>query len=71
MLKNIKLILATIFLIIAALATPIAIGCGLYDWVGNNVEFKHALWYGFKMWVSMLFVGLVVGYPLLISAGKR
>jgi len=58
-----------LFLILAALAAPIAIGLGLYDWVGNDVEFKFALWFGFKSWISMLALGLVVGVPCF-SAGQ-
>jgi hypothetical protein len=45
----------------AALATPIAIGIGLYDWVVIDVEFKVALWSGFKSWLYILFGGLFIG----------
>ena len=55
-----------LFLAMAALATPIAIGLGLYDWVANNMAFKYALWEGFKSWVIMISSGLIVGYPCYI-----
>jgi len=51
-----------IFFIIAALATPSAIGYGLYIWVFDNVEFKVALWNGFVLWISMLVGGIVLGF---------
>ena len=55
--------LAAIFLTMAALATPIAIGLGLYDWVVTDMEFKYALWEGFKSWFIMIGLGLFVGLP--------
>lgn len=64
--KTTYLIIAAVFMALAALATPIAIGCGLYDWVANDNEFKYALWYGFKMWVGMLAVGLGIGLPFYV-----
>lgn len=63
-------IIAVVFLLMAALATPVAIGVGLYDWVVNDVEFKIALWEGFKMWATMIVAGLLVGLPLHISANS-
>ena len=55
-----------LFIIIAAAATPLSIILGVYDWVGNDVEFKNALWFGIKCWASMLSIGLVVGVPCFI-----
>ena len=62
--KTIIQMIAVIFILMAALAAPIAIGIGIYDWVGNDMEFKFALWEGFKSWAIMLTVGLVGGLPL-------
>jgi hypothetical protein len=64
--KDLMFWVGILFLIMAALATPIAIGIGLYDWVGNDAEFKFALWFGFKAWISMLALGLIVGFPCFI-----
>ena len=64
--KTLTLVLACIFLVIAALATPIAIGLGLYDWVANDMEFKYALWEGFKYWAIMIGLGLFVGLPCYV-----
>ena len=61
--KTLTLVLGCIFLIMAALATPIAIGLGLHDWVANDMQFKYALWEGFKSWVIMIAAGLFVGLP--------
>lgn len=61
--KTIALIIGTIFIAMAALATPVAIGLGLYDWAGNDMAFKHAAWEGFKSWICMLGLGLLVGLP--------
>jgi hypothetical protein len=65
----ILLVVAIVFIGMAALATPIAIGLGLYDWVGNDMEFKYALWEGFKSWAIMFVAGLAVGMPCYV-AGK-
>ena len=62
-------IVGFLFLCMAALATPIAIGLGLYDWVANDMQFKYALWEGFKSWVIILCAGLIVGVPCSL-AGK-
>lgn len=61
--KTLLFTVGFIFLAIAALSTPIGIGLGIYDWVANDVEFKYALWFGFKSWISMLVAGLAVGFP--------
>ena len=61
--KTALLILGFIFLAMAGLATPIAVGLGLYDWVGNNMEFKYALWEAFKSWAIMIGLGLFIGLP--------
>lgn len=65
--KLIKLTLNTIailLILMGVLATPIAIGVGLYDWAANDVLFKHAAWEGFKMWVFMILTGFVLGIPM-------
>ncbi len=57
-------------IIIAGLATPVAVVHGVYEWVVNDAEFKFALWEGVKLWLVMLSC-LIVGYPLfLISQTK-
>ena len=61
--KLVLTIVGFLFLCMAALATPIAIGLGLYDWVANDMQFKYALWEGFKSWAAMLSIGLLVGVP--------
>ena len=66
--KLLILLIGFLFLLMAALATPIAIGLGLYDWVGNDMEFKFALWEAFKSWALMIIVGLVVGLPCYVYA---
>ena len=66
--KSLLMFLGVVFLTIATMATPVAIGLGLYDWVANDVEFKFALWFGFKVWASMLFLGLSVGLPCFLIA---
>jgi hypothetical protein len=64
-------ILGFLFLCLAACATPVAIGLGLYDWVITDHEFKFALWYGFKAWLWMLGTGLIVGYPCFIIGAMK
>ena len=66
--KTLISVLACIFLAMAALATPIAIGLGLYDWVVNDMEFKYALWEGFKLWLIMIGMGLFVGAPCYVAS---
>jgi hypothetical protein len=66
--KLVFLVIGSIFLLMATLSTPIAIGLGLYDWVGNDMEFKYALWEGFKSWAIMLITGLAVGLPCFFAA---
>jgi hypothetical protein len=66
--KTTLMILGGLFLFMAALATPVSIGVGIYDWVIVDLEFKFALWEGFKLWMKMLGFGLVIGYPLYISS---
>ena len=62
--KAIILILACVFALIGALATPIAIGLGVYEWAASDVEFKFALWYAVKAWATMLLIGFGVGIPM-------
>jgi hypothetical protein len=66
--KYVLMVITVLFLGMAALATPIAIGLGLYDWAGNDMEFKYALWEGFKSWAIMLVVGVCVGLPCHVAA---
>ena len=66
--RSLLTILAVIFISLAALATPIAIGVGLYDWVSTDVEFKFALWEGFKTWLILLGVGLFIGLPCHVAS---
>tara|TARA_R110000823_G_C15572391_1_gene461970 strand:+ start:334 stop:540 length:207 start_codon:yes stop_codon:yes gene_type:complete len=66
--KTTLAIIGFIFIAIASLATPIAIGIGLYDWVGNDMQFKYALWEGFKVWAVMLVSGLAIGLPCFFAA---
>ena len=66
--KTVLMIVACVFMLMATLATPIAIGLGLYDWVANDMEFKYALWEGFKSWAIMLGGGLIVGLPCYLIA---
>ena len=64
--KVVILVVGIIFLVCAALATPIGIGYGIYSWVIDDLEFKFALWSGFKVWLLML-CGLI-GYPMFLAA---
>ncbi len=66
--KTLLLVVSCFFLAMAAPATPIAVGLGLYDWVANDLEFKVALWEGFKSWVTMIVVGLGVGFPCYVAS---
>ena len=69
--KVLILIVGVVFLIVAALATPVAAGLGIYDWVIAGSEFKFALWYGCKVWLVMITTGVTVGLPCyLIGMGK-
>ncbi len=52
------LIISSTCFVLVALATPLAIGLGLYDWVVNDNEFKFALWGGFKAWVTLLLLSI-------------
>ena len=61
--KVLILIVGVVFLIVAALATPVAAGLGIYDWVIAGSEFKFALWFACKVWLAMITTGVVVGLP--------
>ena len=61
--KVVLMFIAIVALGCAALATPISVVYGVYEWVGNDAEFKFALWAGVKLWLTMLIGGLVVGLP--------
>ena len=52
--KTVFCVVGIICIVIAALATPVSVVLGVYEWVGNDVEFKFALWYGIKVWIGML-----------------
>lgn len=58
-------VLAGICMIAAAIATPVAIVFGAYQWGGNGLEFQVALWSAVKLWGTML----VMIVPGLIFAG--
>ena len=66
--KTILLFAGYALIIIAALATPIAIGLGLYERVVNDMEFKFALLEGFKLWVIMIGLGLGFGIPCCFAS---
>lgn len=66
--RTLLVFVSVILLGMAALATPIAIGVGIYDWVFVDYEFKHALWNGFSLWAKMVVIGLIVGYPMFVVA---
>ncbi len=66
--KTVLFILGFVFIALAALATPIAIGLGIYDWAVGGMEFKLALWEGFKSWVLMIVIGLGVGLTSFLVA---
>ena len=68
--KTVLMIIAIVFLLMAGLATPIAIGLGIYDWAISDMEFKLALWEGFKSWVIMIALGLGVGFPCYIASQR-
>ncbi len=61
--KTVLFIVGAVFIFIAAIATPVSIGYGIYEWVAIDMEFKFALWEGFKLWVTMILTGLVIGMP--------
>lgn len=52
--KAIFMILGVVCFILAAAATPIGIGYGVYQWAVEDIEFKIALWAGVKTWITML-----------------
>jgi len=63
--KTAMSVIGMILILIAGLATPVAVVHGVYEWVGNDVEFKFALWEGVKLWLIML-SGLIIGYPMFL-----
>ena len=63
--KTAMSVIGIILIFIAALAAPVAVVHGVYEWVGNDIEFKYALWEGVKLWLIML-SGLIVGYPMFL-----
>ena len=65
--KNILGFIGVALIILAAISTPLAIGLGLYEWVIADVEFKFALWYGFKVWIGMVLC-LIPGFILVTIA---
>lgn len=52
------MLISWLFALMAALATPIAIVTGVYDWAVVDMEFKHALWEAVKTWITLLFLGV-------------
>ena len=67
--KDLILIVGVVFLAVAALATPVSVGLGIYDWVIAGSEFKFALWYGCKVWAALTAAGLIVGVPCYVIGG--
>ena len=63
--KTIFQIIAIILIFCGALSVPVGFIYGVYEWVGNDLEFKYALWEGVKLWLIML-SALIVGYPLFL-----
>ena len=43
-----------------ALASVCGIGFGLWDMIDNDSTFLQGLWFGFKVWASMIVVGLIM-----------
>lgn len=64
--KTILLIISSVLMILAGLATPIGIVEGVYRWAAEDLEFKYALWEGVKTWLLMLSC-IIVGYPMFLA----
>jgi len=47
-------IVGLVLLVLAALATPVSVVYGIYEWAVIDLEFKVALWEMAKMWISMI-----------------
>lgn len=62
-------LIGVILICIAAIATPISIGWGLYQWATDALIFKMAAWEGFKIWISM--VACVIPGIFLITFYKE
>lgn len=63
-------VIAMILILCGALATPAGIVHGVYEWVGNDLEFKYALWEGVKLWLIML-SALIIGYPMFLLSSIK
>lgn len=60
-----KNIIGILLIIIGGLSTPISIGFCLFEWSVNDLQFQHAAWGAFKLWILMLLclpVGIYLGY---------
>tara|TARA_R110000822_G_scaffold23066_4_gene71604 strand:+ start:3972 stop:4181 length:210 start_codon:yes stop_codon:yes gene_type:complete len=68
--KTVFYITGIILILCAALATPAGIVHGVYEWVGNDLEFKYALWEGVKLWLIMLSAA-IVAYPLFVISATK
>ena len=63
-------IIGMILILCGALATPVGIVHGVYEWVANDLEFKYALWEGVKLWLIML-SALIIGYPMFLLSSIK
>jgi hypothetical protein len=70
LISTILFIVSLICVILAALSTPIAIGTGIYKWALSDIEFKYALWEAFKMWLTMIGLGVFIGLPCYWAGNK-
>ena len=67
--KSLFFVVGIFLMGMAALATPISVVYGIYEWAVVDTQFKVALWEAAKTWVSML-VLLIPGF-ILFSLGKK
>ena len=50
-------------MVIVVAATPVSFIYGSYEWAVNDTEPKLALMLCIKLWVAMIFGGLIIGLP--------
>ena len=67
--KDLSLCVGGILLLVAALATPLSVIYGIYDWAVIDLQFKVALWAACKSWISM--AAMVVPGFILINIGSQ
>ena len=56
--------------ILAALSIPLSIVLGIWDWSVNDSQFKDALWFAVKSWLSLAAGGLTVGVLCSIASDE-